>query len=611
MADILQVLDLPVELERGVFHVLHDSLELVLAVRVKILRELLFPRRGLRLERHLERLGLQGQRADVVHGRDFADVLLNAHVLLKLSLKHIQVGLLRHELLVRLLEILEVEEIELGECCEVLLHAGAAAVHGASEQEAKLDHVDVAGDFVEKRTRAEVIVVDAGLILLVTVEIGVAPPLDGPRCVEHLLSDAVHRALHVVQARRHLDVRDRELDVHVKERPLDEQETARNLGRDPLLEHVEGFAGGVQHRGVHESGEVRLEFRDGLVVDGGKRHQAARLRLRHRVPDQLHEIVASPANLLGLDRQDIRGLLDVLGLDRGELLQRDELVLGQVHHYDPSRVLEVIVYAVVEHVVNLGNDQFQVVDRPVNAFEVHVDVGGRPSQVGHARCDDHLELGEVSLEERAGHGRDLVVQVNVHVDGVGELVVVGLELVLLRQHDARGLGHFHVHPHHELGLADELTDLAVKVDEKLAGVGVAHQERRAKANLAVLDTLDPSLVPKSLVGHERGGDPVVQFNHPFGLLHRHDALHAGEVPHGTLDPAEKLPGPENVTRNRRRVPGQRRRVLLLLVKLLDALKIIRVVPEYLDVLVVQIILQRVAAHHRGELAEEGQRRFRG
>ena len=134
---------------------------------------------------------------------------------------------------------------------------------------------------------------------------------------------------------------------------------------------------------------------------------------------------------------------------------------------------------------------------------------------------------------------------------------------------------------------------------------MAHQERRAKANLAVLDTLDPSLVPKSLVGHERGGDPVVQFNHPFGLHHRHDALHAGEVPHGTLDPAEKLPGPENVTRNRRRVPGQRRRVLLLLVKLLDALKIIRVVPEYLDVLVVQIILQRVAAHHRGELAEEG------
>ena len=244
----------------------------------------------------------------------------------------------------------------------------------------------------------------------------------------------------------------------------------------------------------------------------------------------------------------------------------------------------------VEHVVNFGDDQLEVVDRPVHALEVHVDVSGRPRQVGHARRDHHLELREVSLEQRAGHGRNLVVQGGVHVDGVRELVVVGLELIFLRQDDARGVRDLDVHPHHELGLADELADLTVKVNQQLAGFWVAHQERRSKSVFALLDTLDPRLVPEGLVRHERGGDPVVQLDHRLGFFHRHDALHAGEVPHGPLDPAEQLPGPQDVTRDGRRVPGQRRRVLLLLVKLLDALQILCVVPENFDVLAVQVIL---------------------
>ena len=328
MPDVLEVLNLAVELEGGVLHVLDDGLELVLAVRVEVLGELLLPRRSFRLERNLERLGLQGERADVVHRGDFADVLLDVHVLLQLSLEHVDVGLLGHERLVRHLEILEVEEVVLGERGEVRFHAGPAAVHGAGEQEAQLDDVDVAGDFVKKGAGAQVIVIDAGLVLLVAVEIGVAPARDGPGRVQHLLRHAVHRALHVVQARRHLNVRHGELHVHVKEGPLDEKEPAGSLGRDPVLEDIERLASGVQHGGVHQPGEVSLELRDRGLLDGGRCYQIAGLGVWHVRLDQLHEVVAAPANLLGLDGEDLSLLLDVLGLERGELLEGDEFIPG-------------------------------------------------------------------------------------------------------------------------------------------------------------------------------------------------------------------------------------------------------------------------------------------
>ena len=97
-ANVLEILDLTVELERRLAHVVVDGVELLLALLVQVLGKLRLPRRRLRLEGVFHRLRLQAHRADVVHGRDALNVLLDGHVLLELVVERLEARVGGHKL---------------------------------------------------------------------------------------------------------------------------------------------------------------------------------------------------------------------------------------------------------------------------------------------------------------------------------------------------------------------------------------------------------------------------------------------------------------------------------------------------------------------------------
>jgi hypothetical protein len=51
----------------------------------------------------------------------------------------------------------------------------------------------------------------------------------------------------------------------------------------------------------------------------------------------------------------------------------------------------------------------------------------------------------------------------------------------------------------------ELHELSVQVDQQLAAVGLAHEQRRVQADALLLDALEPRLVPHLFKLHQRLG----------------------------------------------------------------------------------------------------------
>ena len=112
LANVLEVLDLAVQVKRRLSHVVVDLLQLLLPLRVQVLRELLLPRRGFRFQGVLHRLRLEAHRADVMHRRDELNLVLDRHVFFQLVLERLQTRARVHELLVLRLEVLHVQKVE-------------------------------------------------------------------------------------------------------------------------------------------------------------------------------------------------------------------------------------------------------------------------------------------------------------------------------------------------------------------------------------------------------------------------------------------------------------------------------------------------------------------
>ena len=165
---ILKVLHLPVQLHGGLPDVLHERVQVLPALGVQVLGILRLPSRGLGLERVLQGLGLHGQAADVVHGGDLGDLLLDGHVLLELSLKGVDVGAALDELLVLLLHVALPQKVVDGECLEVLQDGGLGALNAAREQQQRLDDGHVRGNEVEEGARQTRLVVSPELKRLST-----------------------------------------------------------------------------------------------------------------------------------------------------------------------------------------------------------------------------------------------------------------------------------------------------------------------------------------------------------------------------------------------------------------------------------------------------------
>ena len=150
------------------------------------------------------------------------EVRLDVHVLFNLLFEPLERRLGVGKRLVRLLKRREVQKVPLFVPVDERVHVRLRAVDRAGEQQDELHDLHVGRDLVVERPGADGVVVDAGDVFLVAVEIGLTPTLDRERRLQNLLRDAVHRDLDLVQVRVQHHARDLQLDLDLEERALEE-----------------------------------------------------------------------------------------------------------------------------------------------------------------------------------------------------------------------------------------------------------------------------------------------------------------------------------------------------------------------------------------------------
>ena len=298
---------------------------------------------------------------------------------------------------------------------------------------------------------------------------------------------------------------------------------------------------------------------------------------------------------------------DHLGLVALEVVDGDRLVGGQAHEPRAPQPRHVGLHAVGEHVGHLAHELVERLHGVVDAVQVRVDVHARPREHVQPRLDLLLQVHDVGLHQPLEHVRDRPLDALGLLEHVRELVVVGLELVLLQQHHLGRLGDLDAHALQVLGLAHKLQDVAVEVDQQPAVLRVADQERGLQAGLVALDLGQEVVDPEHLELNERLRHAVVHAHHALGLLRRHDGLVARELAHGLLDAPQELPSPHDVAGDRRGVARHGRVVFVLLVHGLHVLQVEAVVVEDDHVLVLEIRAQRVALQDGLELLQQVER----
>ena len=566
--------------------VLHQVEHRLARLLVHLRRVLHLPLAALVAQLQLEVGRVERERADVVHRRDALDLGLDLHEALQLGLVVGDGRVARGERAV--LEVLVVlpQPVVLGERRQVLEHHVRRAVQRARQQQRDLDDLDV---LAERREERLPLVLGHALL---------APVPHLLRAAEHRDRRAVDRALHVVEARREPRRRHAQLHVDLEERALHEEEAAADARAHALLDRVERVARAVEQRLVRELVVVLAQ-----VVQLAERHLAD-ARVEREARDEQDEVLDRGLDLDVLRREHLGELADGLLLRRDELVERELLVVGHVHEDLARDDLEVLLDAVLDDVLALGDELLEPLQPDVHVQLVRVDVHARPCERDHARPQLELERLQVRLEQARGRRHDPARHALVLGERVLELVVVRLVLVLLQQHHLGGLGDLDADAREALGLADELQDLAVEVDEELARLRVADDERRLQPRLRRIDRLAPRLVPQELERDERARDLVVRLDDLLRLLRREHGRVALELAHRLLDALEQVARPHDVARDGRHVARGRRVVLELLVRLLHARELEPVVVEDDHELGVEVRAQVLAVQDALVLLEQ-------
>lgn len=169
-----------------------------------------------------------------------------------------------------------------------------------------------------------------------------------------------------------------------------------------------------------------------------------------------------------------------------------------------------------------------------------------------------------------------------------QLIVVVLEFLFLQEDNLGGLGDVDADTGETLGLSNQSEDLRVEVHVQLHVVRVTNDQSGLQTGLGLVDVFLPLLSPEVFVREERVADLIVLLEWLLvGLVLE---LLGWELLHGDGDTVEEVAGPSNGAGNGRQVAHNRRRLLELLVLLLDASHLDRVVREEDTVLEVQVLL---------------------
>eukprot|EP00968_Pinguiococcus_pyrenoidosus_P007308 scaffold486_cov254-Pinguiococcus_pyrenoidosus.AAC.1 len=588
-AQRVQVVDLVVQLPGGGADVLGELLQLLARLDVQVVAELELPLVGVLLELLLEVVGVEAEGADVVDAVDGVDLALHVSKVPQPTFVILQRRPLVQERLVRLVLVVLPDPVILGERLQVLAHRVADALHTARKQQCHTHDLDILRDALEERSlwprggaRGA-----AGVPVLHRLE---AP--------EDRLRRLVDALLDAVQGRVEHDLGRRQMDVHLEEGHLKEEEARAGAGADAALQRVHGGLAAVQQRLIDEVVVVLLELVD-LPFQHALDVRVQRVRL-----DDVHEVLHGMLHLDVLALEQQRHVGDVRFLHAHELVDAEGLVLRQVHQQRLRDGLEVLLDAVLDDVVGVLHQLVQLLQAVVDVGLVRVDVHGRPGQRDHTGPQAILHVVEVGPQHHGRDGNHLRDDAVVLGERPVQVVVVLLELLLLEQRDLGALRYVDSHAVQALGLADELENLLVEVHVQLAVIGVADDERRLQARLGLLDALDPGLVPEVLERHQRPRHLVVRLNDPLGVLAGQHVLVGLELLHGLLDALQQVSRPRDVAADRRQVPRDGRVVLLLLIELLDLLQLLAVVEEDDVELGVQVALERLALQDGLELVQQ-------
>mmetsp|Transcript_37397 Transcript_37397/g.96687 ORF Transcript_37397/g.96687 Transcript_37397/m.96687 type:complete len:548 (+) Transcript_37397:9344-10987(+) len=535
--------------------------------------------------------------------------VLDADEVLELRLELVQAGLLALEVFVFLADVVLPAPLKLGELHEVLVALVLRRLDATSEQQHHLEDLAVLGDAVVEGTlraralhRRQVGVEDQ---LHVLGDRDGVPGLDHLGALEHGHGAAVDGRLDVLDRGHQAHAQAVELQVHLEEGGRQILALAVVRGQ-PQLHRPQGALRGVQERLVHRPVVVRLHLDDLALRDG--RDVRVELEGDHDAQHVVHGVL----DLEALGHQEVGGRPHVPLLHVDELVQRDELLLlRQIHQEHVRHQLQVGLNAVLHEVVHGDHEHLQLVQLLPDLLEVGLDVHGSPRQRDHAGPHLELEVLDVGLQQVRDDRLHELGDSPVLLQEVRQLVVVGLELLLLQQHHLGGLGHLDAaHAVHAPRLADQLQDLGVEVDvEAHAVVRVLDEQRRLQPGLHRLDGVDPGLVPEGLELDEGLGHLVVHADELLGILAGQDGGVALELAHGPLDALVQVPRPRDVPGDRRQVPHERRRSLALLVLILDLVELKAVVVEDHRELGLEVGAQVVALQDALELVQQLQRRL--
>mmetsp|Transcript_26221 Transcript_26221/g.66047 ORF Transcript_26221/g.66047 Transcript_26221/m.66047 type:complete len:412 (+) Transcript_26221:7324-8559(+) len=297
----------------------------------------------------------------------------------------------------------------------------------------------------------------------------------------------------------------------------------------------------------------------------------------------------------------------MLLLDVDEVVQSHGLALaGQRDEQEARDGLEGGVHAVLHDVVDSEHELLELPQLAPDGIDVVGDVHAGPGE-GHASGPQlELQIVQVRLQQIGGDGFYRLHDAAVLPEDEGKLVVVPLELTLLQQHHLRGLRNLDVHAREALGLADQLEDLPVEVHVQFAVVRVAHDQSGAQTGLRLLDGVHPRLVPEGLELDQSFRHLVVHADNFFRVLAGQDGRAALELLHGTLDAAQQVTGPRDVSRDGGEVPHQGGRRFVLLVLVLDGGELQPVVVENDRELGLQVRAQRLPLEDALELLQQVQ-----
>ena len=223
-----------------------------------------------------------------------------------------------------------------------------------------------------------------------------------------------------------------------------------------------------------------------------------------------------------------------------------------------------------------------------------VEVQGGPGQRNHAGTHLQFNVLQVWLQQVRHDGLHPGGDPVVFPQHVSELVVIGLQLVLLQHGHFGGLRNLDAaHPIQAPCLPHQLQDLPVEVHVVLAVLQVPHDERGLEAAPRLLHRRRPGAVPHNFELHQRFRHLVVgPGDAPRVPAAVEGLLVAMELLHKVPDALEQVPRPGDVAGDGRHVPRERRLVLALLVHVLDRVQLQAIVVEDERELGVQVGPQR-------------------